>query len=166
MSLFLTGTRQGKKHHLGTREAPARAYCHTATGWQVESRTAHPLGRSPSEGLLIQTSEWEEPSLDSGLKNKERKNSRCDHSRTAVDRSVRPLGSLLLLRGGKHPFISSKKHRRLYQPISNSSPQDQNTPCVPQTKSCLTLGCAEFKFKIKARAQGGRTHLCLKRPLQ
>lgn len=43
-------------------------------GWQVEKQKGPPCGGLPSEGLWAQTSKWDEPSLDSGLRNKEREN--------------------------------------------------------------------------------------------
>lgn len=102
-----------------------------------------------SEGLWVQTCKLEELSLDSGLRNKERgKNSRCEHSGTAVGRWVRSLGSCYYRGTGNIHFSPPKKHKQLSQPISNSSPGDQNTR-VPQTKSCLIIRPIKFQLTRK-----------------
>lgn len=71
-SLFLTGILRRKKH---ANVAPTNPQSHSAAGrpWGGRWKQKGPLcGGLPTEGLWAHTGKWEEPGLDSGLKNKER----------------------------------------------------------------------------------------------
>lgn len=71
-SLFLTGL-LGRERHANV--APTNPPGHSAAGRPWGGRWKQkgpPCGGLPTEGLWAPTGKWEEPRLDSGLKNKER----------------------------------------------------------------------------------------------
>lgn len=86
--LFLTGILWRKKHaNVAPTDLPEPQCCRADLGWQVEAE-------GPTLWKVTyrraQTSKWEEPRLDFWIKEqRERENSRCEHSGTAVGRPIR-----------------------------------------------------------------------------